>query len=214
MAGLPPLSERGLYTPFGGIPPSLPERDPKDIRGLEGHPYYFMNGFDFIHHDENEPKPFEFEDRGFEFVVRRECPLGRFVLGPHYLDSKREFTQFRRADALSFDMDPVEDRDEPGTWRLRAAYEFKYGKTVESSKKIVGLPGFLERFEEFEAMVRADLRDILPRRLQLPQRLKVGEIADLSFYIVLPRPRDGMIITLPVEIPFRNFGYLYLPTAA
>lgn len=219
MAGLPPLSERGVVlTPRRRSPSSPPQRDLKDTQTVIGRPYYLGNGLDLFFRDKRRPEASYGEDLGFELAVRRETPLRRFVLGAHYLDSKKVLAQTSKPDAASFEMIEVPIPDKPDEteveWWGVAMYDVRSLRMkAEPKRRFEGARAFIDKFPEVAPEILDDLRKLLPGRLKPPVRIGMRPIHEISFFIVLPRIVEGPI-SLPFDSPFKDFGYLHYQAAA
>lgn len=219
MAGLPPLSERGVVlAPRRRSSSSPPQRDLKDVQTAIGRPYYLGNGLDLLYRDRRQPEAFETEDIGFRLAVMRETPLGRFVLGAHYLDSKKSLAQTSKPDAVSFEMIEVPIPDKPGEtemeWQGVVMYDFRSLRMkAEPKRRFEGAQAFIDKIPEVAPEILDDLKKILPGRVKPPVRIGMRPIHEVSFFIVLPRIVEGPI-SLPFDIPFKNFAYLHYQAAA
>lgn len=219
MSGLPPLSERGpAFSPRKGRLPSPPQRNLKDIREAIGHPYFFGNGLNLIHRDKRHPEASLGEDLGFQLAVRREGPLGRFVLGGGYIDSIRSLAQTSKPDAVSFEITDIPDPDDPSKpmsqWTGVVMYDVRSMRMqAEPKKRFEGARDFIDKFPEATPEVLEDLGKLLPGRIKPPLKIEMKPINQVSFYIVLPRIVEGPI-ELPFDVPFREFAYLHYQMAA
>jgi len=203
------LSERGQFF--------TPQRDVKGIQTVVGRPYYLGNGLDLVYRDRRQPQASEAEDLGFELAVRRETPLGRFVLGAHYLNSKKGLAQTSKPDAVAFEMVEVPVPEKPDNpnfeWKGVVMYDIRSMKMkAEPKRRFEGARAFIDRFPEVAPEILEDLGTILPGRLKPPVRIGMKPIHEISFFIVLPRVVEGPI-SLPFDIPFKDFAYLHQTAA-